>query len=236
MAWPGKRRSSDLCAALPDRQEFERKASRHVGLSMNESGAEAFRRTQLYGARYETLCKNCHWRVFGGFSQRVRYRPNRFFAGLYSACAPSLGAGRSGASAQCRCLQRSRRRGVWGPDSVAALQRFQASHQLQVTGQLNQATAVALGLDPAALLGTQQAALPPPVPPAETLRQSSVRAIQGRLRSLGFYRGAVDGVWGQSTQNAIEQFQQNRGLQPNGQLTPATVTGLGLAPDSLAYR
>jgi peptidoglycan hydrolase-like protein with peptidoglycan-binding domain len=126
--------------------------------------------------------------------------------------------------------------GVWGPDSVAALQRFQASHQLQVTGQLNQATAVALGLDPAALLGTQQAALPPPVPPAETLRQSSVRAIQGRLRSLGFYRGAVDGVWGQSTQNAIEQFQQNRGLQPNGQLTPATVTGLGLAPDSLAYR
>ena len=24
--------------------------------------------------------------------------------------------------------------GVWGPDSVAALQRFQASHQLQVTG------------------------------------------------------------------------------------------------------
>jgi peptidoglycan hydrolase-like protein with peptidoglycan-binding domain len=126
--------------------------------------------------------------------------------------------------------------GVWGPDSVAALQRFQASHQLQVTGQLNQATAAALGLDPAALLGTQQAALLPPVPPAETLRQSSVRAIQGHLRSLGFYRGAVDGVWGQSTQNAIEQFQQNRGLQPNGQLTPATITGLGLVPDSLAYR
>jgi peptidoglycan hydrolase-like protein with peptidoglycan-binding domain len=126
--------------------------------------------------------------------------------------------------------------GVWGPDSVAALQRFQASHQLQVTSQLNQATATALGLDPAALLGTQQAVLSPPVPPAETLQQSSVRTIQGRLRSLGFYRGAVDGVWGQSTQNAIEHFQQNRGLQPNGQLTPATVTGLGLAPDSLAYR
>src|SRR6202043_2523672 len=34
--------------------------------------------------------------------------------------------------------------GVWGPDSNAALQRFQASHQLQVTGQLNQATVEAL--------------------------------------------------------------------------------------------
>ncbi len=83
--------------------------------------------------------------------------------------------------------------GVWGPDSVAALQRFQASHQLQVTGQLNQATAATLGLDPAALLGPPQAALPPPMLPAENLRASSIRAIQSRLRGLGFYTGAVDG-------------------------------------------
>jgi peptidoglycan hydrolase-like protein with peptidoglycan-binding domain len=126
--------------------------------------------------------------------------------------------------------------GVWGTDSVAALQQFQASHQLQVTGQLNQATVAALGIDPASLLGTQQAALPPSVPPPDALRASSVRAVQERLRSLGFYSGGVDGVWGQSTQGAIAQFQQNRGLQPNGQLTPATVTALGLSPDALAYR
>jgi peptidoglycan hydrolase-like protein with peptidoglycan-binding domain len=125
--------------------------------------------------------------------------------------------------------------GVWGPDSVSALQRFQSSHQLQVTGQLNQATVEALGLDSAALLGTQQAVIPP-LPPADTLRSSSVRAIQERLRSLGFYSGSVDGVWGQSTQNAIQQFQQNRGLQPNGQLNPGTISAMGLAPDSLAYR
>jgi peptidoglycan hydrolase-like protein with peptidoglycan-binding domain len=126
--------------------------------------------------------------------------------------------------------------GVWGPDSNAALQRFQASHQLQVTGQLNQATVEALGLDPAGLLGIQQAAVPPPLPPAETLQPSSVRAIQERLRSLGFYRGAIDGVWGQSTESAVVQFQQNRGLQPNGQLDPATVNAMGLPPESLTYR
>ncbi len=118
----------------------------------------------------------------------------------------------------------------------AALQQFQASHQLQVTGQLNQATAAALGLDPAILLGTQQAALPPPMPPPDTLQPGSVRALQDRLRSLGFYTGGVDGVWGQSTERAVEQFQQNRGLQPTGQLTPATVSSMGLSPDSLAYR
>ncbi len=126
--------------------------------------------------------------------------------------------------------------GVWGPDSLAALQQFQAAHQLQVTGQLNQATAAALGLDPAGLLATQQAALPPPVPPADTLRPSSVRVVQERLRSMGFYTGSVDGVWGQSTQAAIGKFQQNRGLQPNGQLNPATTAAMGLPPDSLAYR
>jgi peptidoglycan hydrolase-like protein with peptidoglycan-binding domain len=126
--------------------------------------------------------------------------------------------------------------GIWGPDSFAALQQFQGSHQLQVTGQLNQATVAALGLDPEALLGTQQAALPPPLPPPDTLQPSSVRAVQERLRNLGFYTGGVDGIWGQSTQHAIEQFQQNRGLQPNGQLTPPTVTSMGLPQDSLAYR
>jgi peptidoglycan hydrolase-like protein with peptidoglycan-binding domain len=125
--------------------------------------------------------------------------------------------------------------GVWGPDSEAALQRFQASHQLQVTGQLNQATAATLGLDPSALLATQQAAIPP-LPPVQSLRPSSVRAVQSRLRALGFYSGAVDGIWGQSTQSAIERFQQGRGLQPNGQLNPATVSAMGLAADSLAYR
>jgi peptidoglycan hydrolase-like protein with peptidoglycan-binding domain len=126
--------------------------------------------------------------------------------------------------------------GVWGPDSESALQRFQSTHQLQVTGQLNQATSVALGLDPAALLGTQQAALPPPPPPAGTLRSSSVRSIQAQLRRLGFYNGNVDGVWGQGTQSSIEQFQQNRGLQPNGQLNAATLSAMGLAPDSIAYK
>jgi peptidoglycan hydrolase-like protein with peptidoglycan-binding domain len=126
--------------------------------------------------------------------------------------------------------------GVWGPDSAAALQRFQAGHQLQVTGQLNQATASALGLDPAALLGTQQAALAAPLPSPEGLRQSSVRSIQSQLRRLGFYNGNVDGVWGGSTQTSVEQFQQNRGLQPNGQLNPATIEAMGLTPDSLAYK
>ena len=126
--------------------------------------------------------------------------------------------------------------GIWGADSQAALERYQQSHQLQVTGQLNQATAATLGLDQSALLSAPAAMAAPVPPPGDQLRATSVQAIQARLRSLGFYSGAVDGVWGGGTQAAIERFQQGRGLQPNGQLNPATVAAMGLAPDVLTYR
>lgn len=123
--------------------------------------------------------------------------------------------------------------GLWGADSQAALERFQQAHQLQVTGQLNQATAATLGVDPNTLLAP--AAVPAP-PPSGRLRPASVRALQARLGSLGFYSGPVDGVWGAGTETAVQNFQRARGLQSDGLLGPGTVTALGLTPDALAYR
>jgi peptidoglycan hydrolase-like protein with peptidoglycan-binding domain len=125
--------------------------------------------------------------------------------------------------------------GIWGADSEAALERFQQAHQLQVTGQLNQATAATLGLNPNSLLAAP-AATTAQTPPPDRLQSSSVRALQARLGSLGFYSGPVDGVWGQGTESAVEKFQRSRGLQADGQLGPATVTALGLTPDVLSYR
>jgi len=127
--------------------------------------------------------------------------------------------------------------GVWGPDSQAALERFQQRNGLQVTGQLNQATAVTLGLNPGDLLAAGPSPVPPAVPPADpapgSLSRAAVRNVQGRLRALGFYRGTVDGLWGAGTQAAIERFQQGRGLQPTGQLNPATAQAMGLDPNNL---
>ena len=125
--------------------------------------------------------------------------------------------------------------GAWGPDSVVALQRFQQLHGLQPTGQMNQATAIALGLDPNSVLGAppQMASVapgyaPPPPPVAQTLSPRGVAAVQGRLRELGYYHGGVDGVWGAGTQQAVAAFQQGRGLEPSGQVNPATAGALGL--------
>jgi peptidoglycan hydrolase-like protein with peptidoglycan-binding domain len=125
--------------------------------------------------------------------------------------------------------------GVWGPGSVVALQKFQQIHGLQVTGELNQATVATLGLDPDTLLGVSQITASAPEQPA-TLSRHAVIAVQEKLENLGFYQGPADGVWGPETQAAIAQFQHSRGLEPNSQLNPATITGLGLSPDVFAER
>lgn len=127
--------------------------------------------------------------------------------------------------------------GVWGRDSAAALERFQRSHGLQVTGQLNQATIATLGLNPGELLAVAPAgvsASPSAAAVAEPLGPEAVRAVQGRLRQLGFYSGQIDGIWGPGMQSSIERFQQGRALQATGQLNPATVTALGLDPNNIA--
>jgi peptidoglycan hydrolase-like protein with peptidoglycan-binding domain len=125
--------------------------------------------------------------------------------------------------------------GVWGPDSAAALEQFQRAHGLQVTGQLNQATIATLGLNPADLLAAAPPGVPTAsVPPAEPLSRDAIRAVQSRLRQLGFYSGRIDGIWGPSIQASLQRFQQGRGLQATGQLNPTTITALGLDPNNLA--
>ena len=125
--------------------------------------------------------------------------------------------------------------GVWGPESAAALEQFQRTHGLQGTGQLNQATVATLGLNPADLLAVAPAGVPTAsAPAAEPLSRDAIRAVQSRLRQLGFYSGRIDGIWGPGMQASLQRFQQGRGLQATGQLNPATVTALGLDPNNLA--
>ncbi len=130
--------------------------------------------------------------------------------------------------------------GIWGPDSQSALERFQQGRGLQVTGQLNQATAATLGLNPVELMAARPGAAgaagvdgAPATVASSTLSRSAVRNVQARLRALGFYRGQVDGAWGAGTQTAIERFQQGRGLQPTGQINPVTAQAMGLDPNNL---
>lgn len=53
-----------------------------------------------------------------------------------------------------------------------------------------------------------------------------VRKLQGRLAELGYYAGGVDGLYGESTVNAVKAFQRNNGLSGDGQAGEQTQSKL----------
>lgn len=59
-----------------------------------------------------------------------------------------------------------------------------------------------------------------------------VRNVQQQLQAKGIDPGPVDGIWGPQTQSALEQFQQQQGLQVRGQLNGATLSALGVVQQS----
>ena len=67
---------------------------------------------------------------------------------------------------------------------------------------------------------------------AVTYRQGSsgeqVRVIQTKLKNWGYYDGAVDGVFGSQTTQAVQYFQRKNGLTADGIVGPATLKALGM--------
>ena len=59
-------------------------------------------------------------------------------------------------------------------------------------------------------------------------RSAAVRAVQSRLRALGFYHGWPDGIFGRSTQQAVDAARAAYGLSPNGLVDWALYHHLGL--------
>ena len=59
-----------------------------------------------------------------------------------------------------------------------------------------------------------------------------VRRIQKKLKELGFYSGAVDGIYGTATKKAVTAFQKNCGITADGIAGPKTLKFLGLEASS----
>ena len=68
---------------------------------------------------------------------------------------------------------------------------------------------------------------------AATYRQGStgeqVRIIQTKLKNWGYYDGAVDGIFGSGTAEAVRYFQRKNGLTADGVVGPATLKALGMS-------
>ena len=59
-------------------------------------------------------------------------------------------------------------------------------------------------------------------------RSQQVRAVQRKLRALGYYHGWPDGIFGDGTQKAVDAARAAYGLSPNGLVDWALYQKLGL--------
>ena len=70
---------------------------------------------------------------------------------------------------------------------------------------------------------------------AETLRRGSrgelVKQVQTRLKNWGYYSGAIDGIFGSGTENAVKAFQRKNGLTADGIIGKKTAAALGINID-----
>ena len=60
--------------------------------------------------------------------------------------------------------------------------------------------------------------------------QNEIKQIQGKLKQQGYDVGQVDGVLGPTTQQALRQFQEDKGLQASGQPDQQTLSSLNVQP------
>lgn len=68
--------------------------------------------------------------------------------------------------------------------------------------------------------------------PAAVLKQGArgneVKEVQRRLKDWGYYSGAVDGIYGAGTMDAVRRFQEKNGLTADGVCGKATYQALGM--------
>jgi peptidoglycan hydrolase-like protein with peptidoglycan-binding domain len=117
--------------------------------------------------------------------------------------------------------------GYFGPATKSALTAFQARNGLTTSGEVDDATAAALGLVTPA---------PAPVGALSVGAQGdAVKALQNALMAFGvFVPGGADGVFGPATKTAVSNFQRWNGLAVTGEVDDATAAKLKLGSSPAA--
>lgn len=114
--------------------------------------------------------------------------------------------------------------GVMNQATRTAIQNFQHDRNIALSGELDLATARALGIPSDITSGSPTQ--------TEFVSAESIRFAQTSLRDRGYYTGPINGVMNQATRTAIRQLQRERNLTTTGNLDLTTARELGIASDS----
>ena len=108
--------------------------------------------------------------------------------------------------------------GIYGPETVAAVEALQQANGLSVTGTVDKATAEALQAELAQLAGASAQGT-----------VAATAAVQQTLKLVGFWDGPVDGVWTPELTDAVMAFQTELGVEPTGTVDAVTVNAFKAA-------
>ena len=95
--------------------------------------------------------------------------------------------------------------GIYGPETIEAVERLQEEAGLPVTGLPDPATQAALN----SALGERESA--------------EIAALQGILTATGHYSGPIDGRWSREVEDALKAFQTELGIPATGVVDAATL-------------
>lgn len=103
--------------------------------------------------------------------------------------------------------------GVYGPETVAAVEALQSANGLPVTGTVDKATAEALQQALEAVHGA-----------ASQEAVAATAALQQTLKLVGYWDGPVDGIPSPELTAALQSFQVALGVEPTGAVDAATIS------------
>ena len=154
------------------------------------------------------------------FSTKSGMTYEQFTASTYKGDAQTLGRGDTGAQVdalQSRLIglgfYSGAASGVYDNATIVGVMRFQAAADLAVTGVATQALLDRVQAEEA--LGADYSTLVPGC--SGTL----VRAFQQAMTDVGYYTGAVDGVYGEELVDAVKIFCDCNGLKSTKKVSPS---------------